>query len=149
MSVVADRQKKVIAEFHNFSNWEDRYRRIIEIGKALPPIDEKFKTEDFKVKGCQSQVWMNASLGQNGNMVIVGESDAMIVSGLVALLIQVYSEADPEEVLNTPPDFLKDLGFTQHLSASRTNGLFSMVKQIMYYAQAFRAMKMLSKNPGR
>lgn len=128
------------SDFQKDPDWEARYKRVIEIGKALAPLPEKYRTEQYLVKGCQSQVWLHAELGSDGRMKLVGDSDAVIVRGLVACLIRVYSEATPAEVLSVTPQFLKDLGFESHLSPSRANGLNSMVKQIYLYATAFKAL---------
>jgi len=127
-------------DFQKDPDWEARYKRVIEIGKALAPLPEKYRTEQYLVKGCQSQVWLHAELGSDGRMKLVGDSDAVIVRGLVACLIRVYSESTPVEVLSVTPQFLKDLGFESHLSPSRANGLNSMVKQIYLYATAFKAI---------
>jgi len=134
---IQDRQNKIIQEFSSLAQWEDRYKKIIEMGKALPAMPENLKTEQNMVKGCQSQVWLAASLDDQGRMVLQGDSDALIVKGLVGLLLSVYSESAPSEVLTTPPEFLKALGFEGNLSPSRANGLHSMLKQIKLYATAF------------
>lgn len=137
MSNTEERQNKIIQDFSSLSQWEDRYKKIIEMGKALPEMPENLKTEQNSVKGCQSQVWLSASLNNQGQMVLQGDSDALIVKGLVGLLLQVYSGATPSEVLATPPTFLKALGFEGNLSPSRANGLHAMLKQIKLYATAF------------
>jgi cysteine desulfuration protein SufE len=137
MSTIHDRQNKVIADFSAHTQWEDRYKKIIEIGKALPEMAENLKTEQNIVKGCQSQVWLHAALNDQGQVMLQGDSDALIVKGLVALLLAVYSGATPEEILATPPEFLKALGFEGNLSPSRANGLHAMLKQIKNYALAF------------
>lgn len=137
MSIIQDRQQKLINDFSAFSQWEDRYKKIIELGKSLPEMPESMKTADNIVKGCQSQVWLFASLNEDGTMHLVGDSDALIVKGLVALLLNVYSDASPSEILVTPPEFLRALGFEGNLSPSRANGLHSMLKQIKLYATAF------------
>ncbi|QDK37758.1 SufE family protein [Bdellovibrio sp. NC01] len=134
---IQERQNKIIADFSAYTDWEDRYKKIIEMGKALPEMPESLKTEANAVKGCQSQVWLHASLNDQGQMIIQGDSDALIVKGLVALLLSVYSGGAPAEVLATPPEFLKALGFEGNLSPSRANGLHSMLKQIKNYAMAF------------
>ncbi|HEX7672575.1 MAG TPA: SufE family protein [Bdellovibrio sp.] len=134
---IQDRQNKIIADFSAHTQWEDRYKKIIEMGKALPEMPEALKTEANAVKGCQSQVWLHAALNDQGQMVLQGDSDALIVKGLVALLLNVYSGSTPAEVLATPPEFLKALGFEGNLSPSRANGLHSMLKQIKNYAMAF------------
>lgn len=137
MSLIQERQNKIIQEFSALMQWEDRYKRIIELGKALPPFPEELRTEQNIVKGCQSQVWLSAELNNQGRMIIHGDSDALIVKGLVGLLLKVYSDAPPAEVLATPPEFLRALGFEGNLSPSRANGLHSMLKQIKMYATAF------------
>lgn len=137
LSVIAERQAQVIKEFSASEDWEGRYKRIIELGKNLPDMPADLKTEQNIVKGCQSQVWLSASLNDQEQMVLLGDSDALIVKGLVALLLKVYSGAAPAEVLQSPPEFLKALGFEGNLSPSRANGLHSMLKQIRLYATAF------------
>lgn len=134
---IQDRQEKIIKDFSALSQWEDRYKKIIEMGKALPEMPEALKTEQNAVKGCQSQVWLSANLNEQGQMILQGDSDALIVKGLVGLLLSVYSGATPSEILATPPEFLKALGFEGNLSPSRANGLHSMLKQIKLYATAF------------
>lgn len=137
MSQIQERQNKIIAEFSSLTPWEDRYKKIIELGKSLPPFPEDKRTEQNIVKGCQSQVWLVAELNERGQMILQGDSDALIVKGLVGLLLQVYSGATPAEILATPPEFLRALGFEGNLSPSRANGLHSMLKQIKLYATAF------------
>lgn len=137
MSIVADRQNQIIQEFQGLRDWEDRYKKIIEMGRQLPDMPEELKTEENMVKGCQSQVWLHAQLTPQGEMTLLGDSDAMIVKGLVAMLLRVYSGVNPNEILQTPPEFLKTLGFEGHLSPSRANGLHAMLKQIRLYAAAF------------
>ncbi len=110
------------------------------MGKALPPMEERLKTEQAKVKGCQSQVWLHA-WQDGGRLHLQGDSDAVLVKGLVALLISVYSDLTPRDVLATSPDFLEDLGFKSHLSPSRANGLYAMLKQIKLFAMAFVMME--------
>jgi cysteine desulfuration protein SufE len=143
---VTARQKKQVEEFAGLASWEDRYKLLIERGRHLKPMPVALHDEKFKVKGCQSQVWLHASLSSNGDVVFEADSDAMIVKGLVALLVEAYSEATPKEILKASPDFLKQLGFEGHLSPSRANGLSAMLKQILYYAQAFQALAQLRKN---
>jgi len=131
-----DRQKQIVAEFSNLNDWEDRYKKLIELGKSLPDLPDVKKIEDYKVKGCQSQVWIHASL-RDGRIVFEADSDALLVRGLVALLMRAYSDATPSEILATPPDFVKEIGLESKLSPSRANGLYSMIKQIKFYALAF------------
>ncbi len=134
---IQERQKTLIAEFSKLSEWEDRYKKIIELGKTLPEMSESLKIEQNIVKGCQSQVWLHAELSPEGNVRFQGDSDALLVRGLVGILLNIYSNATPAEILATPPDFLKELGFEGNLSPSRANGLHSMLKQIKMYATAF------------
>ncbi len=132
------RQQEIVAEFSAIKGWEDRYKKIIQIGKELPELPADLYNDKYLVKGCQSRVWLHASLGEGGAMVLQADSDAMIVKGLVSLLLRAYSGLKPDEVLSTPPQFIEDLGFKESLSPSRTNGFLSMIKQTMLYAQAFK-----------
>ncbi len=133
----SQRQSELVKEFSKFSDWEARYKHIIQLGRSLPVMDEDLKIEDIKVKGCQSQVWLHASLGEDRKIVFSADSDAMIVKGLVAILIRMYSGLSPREVIESQPDFLKEIGLQKHLSPSRANGLYAMINQIKYYATAF------------
>jgi cysteine desulfuration protein SufE len=142
---IEERQKKYIDEFSAFQSWEDRYRHLIELGKKLPDLPAKLKTEEAKVKGCQSQVWLHAQINEKGEVEFQGDSDAVIVRGLVALLVQIYSFARPEEILATPPHFIKAIGFENNLSPSRTNGLYAMTKQIKNFALAFSMINKMKK----
>jgi cysteine desulfuration protein SufE len=137
MSLISERQRQIITEFEGLTGWEERYKRIIEMGRQLADMPAELKTEENKVRGCQSQVWLHAQLTSHGEMEIFGDSDAMIVKGLVALLLKVYSGATPDDILQSPPEFLKALGFEGNLSPSRANGLHAMLKQIRLYATAF------------
>ena len=124
--------------FEASSGWEQKYEKIIELGKKWPAMENLLKTEDLKVKGCQSQVWIKAEMTSNKKIIFKGDSDALLVKGLVAIVLTVYSDETPEVILATPPDFLKEIGFDKGLSPSRSNGLYSMIKQIKYYATAFQ-----------
>lgn len=145
MNEIKKRQQQLVEEFSALKSWEDRYKRVIEIGKTLPPLPVDYRNDKFLVKGCQSQVWLHAQLSETGKVELFADSDALIVKGLVAVLLRVYSETLPDDILSAPPTFIEDLGFRSHLSPSRANGLMAMVKQIMLYATAFKAMGM-SKN---
>ncbi|MCH2535230.1 MAG: SufE family protein [Bdellovibrionales bacterium] len=136
--------EKIINEFNQFEDWEDKYAHLIKRGKSLPEMQEALKTEDNKVKGCQSQVWMSAILNDDHTLSFVADSDAMIVKGIVSMLVEVYSGEKPEVIISHKPEFIKEIGLDEHLSPSRTNGLFSMIKQIKYYATAYQAL--LSKS---
>lgn len=130
-------QEEIIKEFSQFANWEQKYNHLIKLGKNLETMAEADKKDELKVKGCQSQVWLKASLSEDKKVIFQGDSDAVIVRGLVALLLRVYSHQSPLDILKTPPYFIEKIELAQHLSLSRTNGLNSMIKQIKYYAQAF------------
>lgn len=141
MSIAMDinqRIAQIVEEFNRFSNWEDRYKHLIDFGKNLSPLPEAYRLEENKVKGCQSQVWLYATL-DSGKIQLYADSDASIVKGIVALLVYVYSNSSPDEILNTKPTFIEEIGLKEHLSMSRANGLTSMVKQISFYAMAFKA----------
>lgn len=138
--MIVEKQKEIIANFNTLS-WEDRYKKIIDMGKKLPPMKESLKIDKYKVKGCQSQVWIHAQLNEQGQVIYTGDSDAMIVRGLVSILLEVFSNAELTEILQAPTDFIKDLGFDTQLSPSRANGFMSMLKQIKLYAMAFQMIK--------
>ena len=137
---LTERQQKIVAEFSGLSDWEARYKKLIEIGKLLPELPESKRLEDFKVKGCQSQVWIHAHL-DSGKVVFEADSDALLVRGLVALLLRVYSNATPTEIISSPPDFVKEIGLESKLSPSRANGLLAMIKQMKFYALAFQSLE--------
>lgn len=136
--MIAERIQKLKDDFGRFSQWEERYKHLIDLGKKMPPMDESLKTESNKVKGCQSQVWLHADFN-DGKIIFSADSDASITKGIVALLVFVYSDSTPDEILMTKPTFLEELGLREHLSMSRANGLNSMLKQITFYAMAFKA----------
>lgn len=137
MSTLQERVTDLEKEFSGFADWEARYKKIIEMGKSIPDLPESLRVEEAKVRGCQSQVWLHAKL-ENGKIIFQGDSDALLVKGLVALLLRVYSGSTPDEVLSLKPEFLKRLGFESGLTPSRANGLYAMVKQIQFFAIAFR-----------
>ncbi len=142
---VIARQEKLAQEFNALGDWEARYKHLIELGKNLPAMNPEFQTETFKVKGCQSQVWLHAAIDPDGHMKLQADSDALIVKGLVAVLLKVYDGARASDVLEAPTTFLKDLGFEGGLSPSRANGLYAMLKQILYYATAFEAIAKMKR----
>lgn len=139
-----ERQQEMIRDFKQLQTWEERYKKIIDIGKQLPELSEEFKKDENLVKGCQSQVWLVAEF-KEGRVYFKGDSDALIVRGLVGLLLKLYSDSTPQEILETAPEFLKELGFESNLSPSRANGLYSMIKQIKYYATAFQYLASTQK----
>lgn len=140
-----ERSQKIVDRFQAQPDWEARYKLLIEMGKKAPPLAAEFKTEENKVRGCQSQVWLRAWLDEAEKVQFEAESDALLVQGLVHVLVDVYSGASPAEILNFPPEFIKNLGFESNLSPSRANGLHAMLKQIRNYAIAFQ-YQLIQKN---
>lgn len=132
-------QKEIVDEFQECVDWEDRYQKIIDMGKKHPDIPDEYKVEKFRVKGCQSTVYLHAEL-KGDRIHLQATSDAMIVKGLVAVLMHVYKDRKPAEILQTPPSFIQDLGLSNNLSQGRANGLASMIEQIKLYAQVFATM---------
>lgn len=131
-------QEEIVEEFEYLGDWTERYKHIADLGRKLPPFPEAERVEENKVKGCQSQVWLAGHL--DGSRVIFdADSDALIVRGLIALALRVYSGRTPAEILDTPPEFINKIGMSEHLSANRANGLQSVIKQIKRYAVAFQA----------
>lgn len=140
ISKIVNEFKSLENDLHGTTAWEKKYEKLIELGKKLVPMLLNDKTDDLKLKGCQSQVWLKAHL-ENGRVIFVADSDAVIVKGLVALVINVYSGETPDVILQTEPSFLKDIGLDKGLSQTRTNGLNSMIKQIKNYAIAYKIMQ--------
>ena len=132
-------QDKIIDEFVDIEDWMDRYAYIIDLGNALPAIDEKYKTPQYIIEGCQSRVWLNAELNDEGKIIYTADSDAIIVKGIISLLIKVLSEHTPQEILDADLYFIDKIGLSEHLSPTRSNGLVAMVKQMKVYAFAFNA----------
>lgn len=130
-------QKELIDEFSMFDDWMERYEYMIELGKSLPLISEEQKTDDQLIKGCQSKVWLHAELN-NDTIKYTAESDAIITKGIIAILLRVFSNQKPEDILNATTDFIDEIGLKEHLSPTRANGLVSMVKQVKLYALAFQ-----------
>jgi cysteine desulfuration protein SufE len=128
-------QEQIIDEFSFFGDWTERYEYIIDLGKKLPKIDEKYKDEDHLIKGCQSQVWLHAEK-DNGHVVFTADSDAVITKGIIALLVRVLSHQSPREVADADLYFIDRIGLKEHLSPTRSNGLLSMVKQMKMYGLA-------------
>ena len=135
MTTIADAQQEIVDEFSLFEDWQDKYAHLIELGRELEPIPEDFKDEEHKVKGCQSQVWLHVT-PQDERLHLLAESDALIVQGLIALLLRVYQDRTPQEILDTKLSFLEEIGLLSHLSMNRTNGLRSMINSIRAHAAA-------------
>lgn len=131
-------QDGIIEDFNQFDDWMDKYALLIDLGNSLQPLDEKHKTPQNIIEGCQSRVWLNAEL-KDGKIIFEGESDAILVKGIVSLLIQVLTNHTPNEILNTELYFIEKIGLKEHLSPTRSNGLLAMIKQMKMYALAFKA----------
>lgn len=135
---IEDNIQSIKDQFSQFDDWLDKYNYLIELGKELPLIETKNKTEDYLIKGCQSRVWLYPEL-KEGKLYFTADSDAVITKGLAALVISVFSGNSPAEIFNAPTDFINEIGLTEHLSPTRSNGLVSMLKQIKLYAFAFQS----------
>lgn len=135
---INEMQDEVIAEFSDFNDWMDRYQLLIDLGNEQQPLDEKYKTDQNLIEGCQSRVWLQAD-EQDGKIIFQAESDALIVKGIIALLIKVLSGHTPDEILEADLYFIPQIGLQEHLSPTRSNGLLAMVKQMRMYALAFKA----------
>lgn len=133
MSTIAEAQEELIEEFSMFEDWQEKYAYIIELGRELAPMTLEFKDDAHKVKGCQSQVWLHSE-PRDGKLHLEAESDALIVQGLIAVLLRVYQDRKPQEILQADLGFLEQIGLLSHLSMNRTNGLNSMINTIRAYA---------------
>ena len=131
---VAEQAEDIVAEFAFFDDWEDRYQHLIDLGRRLPALDDGYKTEENRLRGCQSVVYFAAEYDAP-HMTFYAGSDAAIVQGLIAVMMRVYSGQTPQDIIATPPDFLHEIGLDEHLSPTRKNGLASMVTAIMTSAQ--------------
>ena len=138
MKTINELQDEVIEEFSDFDDWMDKYQLLIDLGNEQEPLDEEYKTDQNLIDGCQSRVWLQADL-VDGKIIFQAESDALIVKGIVALLIQVVSGHTPDEILENDLYFIEKIGLKEHLSPTRSNGLLAMVKQMRMYALAFKA----------
>ena len=136
-------QQEIVEDFSGFEDWMDKYAYLIELGNELTPIDPKYKVESNLIRGCQSRVWLHQDFTE-GRIIFEAESDALIVKGLVALLLKIYSGHTPQEILASEPRFIDEIGLRQHLSPTRSNGLLAMVKQMKLYALAYE--KISAKN---
>lgn len=134
---IAIKEAEIVEEFGMFEDWTDKYEYIIDLGRSLPVIDADLKNEEHLIKGCQSQVWLDASF--DGKKVhFKGDSDAQIPKGIVSLLVRVMTDESPEDIVNTELSFIDQIGLKEHLSPTRANGLVSMIKQMKMYALAFQ-----------
>lgn len=133
MPTIAEREQEIVDDFALFDDWMGRYEYLIDLGKELPPLDEAYKTEAYKIHGCQSQVWVRAE-EHDGRIHYTGDSDALITRGLVALLVRVLSDQPAEAIVAADLGFLDRIGMQEHLSPTRKNGLAAMIKQMKLYA---------------
>ncbi len=140
MKTIDQIQDEVVDEFSAFDDWMDKYALLIELGNSLSPLDEQFKVESNLIEGCQSRVWLHAEY-RDGKVFYQAESDAVIVKGIVSLLIKVLSGHTPREILDTHLYFIEQIGLTEHLSPTRSNGLLAMVKQMRLYAMVFKVQE--------
>lgn len=135
---IEELQQEVIDEFSDFDDWMDKYQLLIDLGSEQEPLPEQYKTPQNLIDGCQSRVWLQADY-IDGKVHFQAESDALIVKGIVTLLIRVLSDHTPDEILEADLHFINDIGLTEHLSPTRSNGLLAMLKQMKLYAMAFKA----------
>jgi len=130
-------QDEIIDEFSMFDDWEERYQYMIDLGKSLPLIDEQYKTDNNLIRGCQSKVWVHAEMNNN-SIEFTADSDAIITKGIIAILIRVFSNQHPKDIIESNTDFIDKIGLKEHLSPTRANGLVSMIKQLKMYAIAYQ-----------
>lgn len=135
---ISEVQSEIIEDFEFLDDWTEKYKHIIDLGRKLPPFPEAQRTDENKVKGCQSQVWLWGRL-DDGRVFFDADSDAALVRGLIALAVRIYSGRTPAEILDTPPVFVERIGMSEHLSPNRANGLQAVIQQIKRYALAFSA----------
>ena len=136
-------EKEIVEEFSLFDSWDDKYEYIIDLGKRLLPLEDQYKTDDNKVRGCQSTVWLVADY-KEGKVFYKAESDAIIVKGLISMLIRVLTGHTPDEIIQASLGFIQQIGMTTHLAQTRSNGLLAMVKQMKNYALAFKIIEAMS-----
>ena len=131
-------QEEIIDEFSMFDDWMERYEYIIELGKSIPLIEDQYKTDDNTIKGCRSKVWLNADV-KDDKIFFTADSDAILTKGIIALLLRVFSNHTPKEILDSDTDFIDEIGLKEHLSPTRANGLVSMIKQLKLYAIEYQS----------
>ncbi|WP_425076268.1 SufE family protein [Psychroserpens sp. S379A] len=134
---ITEIKNDILEEFAMFDDWEERYQYMIDLGKTLPLIDERYKTEDHIIKGCQSKVWVHADMNED-KVVFTADSDAIITKGIIAILIRVFSNQHPKDIIEADTNFIDEIGLKEHLSPTRANGLVSMIKQLKMYAIAYQ-----------
>ena len=134
---ISEIEGEIVEEFSLFDSWDDKYEYIIDLGKKLPPLDQKFKIDENRVRGCQSTVYLVADY-RDGRVFYKAESDAVIVKGLISMLIRVLSGQKPDDIVNAPLNFIREIGMMTHLAQTRSNGLLAMLKQMKNYGLAFK-----------
>jgi cysteine desulfuration protein SufE len=134
---IQETEQRLISEFDQFEDWIDKYNYLIELGKELPPMNDNHKTESNLISGCQSQVWLHASY-ENGKLIFEADSNTVITKGIISLLVQLLSNQEPQDIIDAELNVLKEIGLTNNLSPTRSNGLMSMIKQMKLYAYAFK-----------
>ncbi|GAA0871588.1 SufE family protein [Gangjinia marincola] len=137
MSEIKEKQEEIVEEFAMFDDWMQRYEYMIDLGKSLPLIDPKYKTEDNIIKGCQSKVWVHAEMDDK-KVKFTADSDAIITKGIIAILIRAFSNQYPKDIIEADTSFIDEIGLKEHLSPTRANGLVSMIKQLKMYAIAYQ-----------
>jgi cysteine desulfuration protein SufE len=142
---IQEREGKIVHDFGQFDDWLEKYSYLIELGKSIPKIDEKYRQDNYLIKGCQSRVWLHASY-KDGRVYYKADSDAVITKGIAGMLIRLFDGAAPDEIINAGLGFLEKTGLKEHLSPTRSNGLLAMVKQMKLYALAFKTKA--SQNTG-
>jgi cysteine desulfuration protein SufE len=143
--MIEETEKEIVEEFSLFDSWDDKYEYIIDLGKKLAPLEEEYKKDDNRVRGCQSTVWLVADY-KDGKIIYKADSDAVIVKGLISMLIRVLSGHKPSEIVNAKLNFINEIGMTSHLAQTRSNGLLSMVKQMKNYALAYKVKEATANN---
>lgn len=141
MATIEEAQQAILDEFDGLDDWMDRYSVIIDMGNNLAPLPEELRTPDRLIEGCQSRVWLEAKKEDDGTITLRADSDAVIVKGIIAMLVDVLSGHTPDEILNADLHFIHDVGLDEHLSPTRSNGLVAMLRQIKAYALAFKSQK--------
>jgi cysteine desulfuration protein SufE len=142
-TTIAEIEEEIVEEFALFDSWDDKYEYIIDLGKKLPPLEDRYKLDENRVRGCQSTVWLVADY-TNGKVYFKAESDSVIVKGLISMLIRVLSGQTTDAIINAKLEFIQRIGMTTHLAQTRSNGLLSMVKQMKNFALAFKAKNSLT-----
>lgn len=144
---IKEKEQQLIDEFSQFDDWGDKYMHLMVYGRKLQKYDEKFRDDKYLIQGCQSRVWLHASLDENNKMILQADSDSEITKGIVSLLINLYSGETPDDILLADTVFLSEIGLQEHLTPTRSNGLSSMLKQIRLYALVFKT-KLQKQNNG-